>query len=201
MDRRSFLVQSARMMGAVLTASFVTRVEAYVEHKNSPLLLPPSRKKNRILYAIEDAGGGYCLYLDKHPLDDAIPEITWRDLIVDHWGWSEQDGIAHLQDDYGISKKEARAMLGDIVPEDSIGGWFNLAQSANARAFFYLSRLDLGPDFSNTVDAAGEIRFRDGYCPENDTRMVEVPENISLSLLQARIIDLGEDIKIEVATW
>ena len=45
MDRRSFLVQSARMMGAVLTASFVTRVEAYVEHKNSPLLLPPSRKK------------------------------------------------------------------------------------------------------------------------------------------------------------
>jgi len=200
MDRRSFLVQSARMMGAVLTASFVTQVEAYVEHKNSPLLLPPSHQ-NRILYAIEDAGGKYCLYLDKHPLDDAIPEITWRDLIVDHWGWSEQDGIAHLQDNYGISKKEARAMLGDIAPEDSVGDWFYLAQSANAQAFFYLAHLDLGPDFSTNVDAAGEIWFKDGYCPGNDTRKVEVPENISLSLLQARLIDLGEDIKIEVATW
>ena len=85
--------------------------------------------------------------------------------------------------------------------QDSISDWFFLSQSANAKAYFYLAGLDLGPEFGQGPDTAGEIRFIDGYMPGNDTRMVEVPENVSLSLLQARLIDLGENVKIELGTW
>ena len=92
-------------------------------------------------------------------------------------------------------------MMAINAQEDSISDWFYLSQSANAKAFFYLSSLDLGPDFGCGAQAAGEIKFVDGYCPGNDTRIVEIPENTSLSLLQARLIDLGEKLKIEVSTW
>jgi len=200
MDRRSFLINSARALGAVLTLNFVSRVENFVQIENLPLLLKPDSHET-ILFAINDDTGGYQLYLGKHPLDDHVPDINWRDLIIDHWGWSEKDGVAYLQEDYGISKKEAKEMLDTIAPADSISDWFFLSQSANAKAYFYLSGLDLGPEFGQGQDTAGEIRFIEGYMPGNDTRMVEVPENVSLSLLQARLIDLGENVKIELETW
>jgi hypothetical protein len=200
MDRRSFLINSARAFGAALTLNFISRVEHFVQSKNSPLLLKPDNHE-KILFAIDDDIGGYQMYLGKHPLDDHVPDINWRDLIIDHWGWSEKDGINYLQEDYGISKKEAKELLDTIAPEDSISDWFFLSQSANAKAYFYLAGLDLGPEFGQGPDTAGEIRFIDGYMPGNDTRMVEVPENVSLSLLQARLIDLGENVKIELGTW
>ena len=200
MDRRSFLINTSRTLGAALTYSFMSKVEAFVGHENIPLLLAPSHTET-ILYAINDDYGGYQLYLGKHPLDDQVPDVKWRELFLDHWGWSEKEGITYLQENYQINKSEARTMLADDAPEDSIHDWFYLSQSANAKAFFYLSSLDLGPEFGGGPDAAGEIKFVEGYCPGNDTRMVEVPENISLSLLQARLIDLQENIKIEVSTW
>jgi len=200
MDRRSFLINSSRTLGAVLTYSFMSSVEAFVGNENIPLLLKPNHTET-ILYAINDTYDGYHLYLGKHPLDDQVPDVKWRELFLDHWGWSEKEGIAYLQENYEITKSESRKMLADDAPEDSINDWFYLSQSANAKAFFYLSSLDLGPDFGGSPDAAGEIKFVEGYHPGNDTRMVEVPENISLSLLQARLIDLQENIKIEVGTW
>ncbi len=200
MDRRSFLINTSRVIGAALTYSFMSRVEAFVGNENIPLLLAPSNTET-ILYSINDDYGGYQLYLGKQPLDDQAPDVKWRELFLDHWGWSEKEGIAYLQENYEINKSEARKMLADDAPEDSISDWFYLSQSANAKAFFYLSSLDLGPDFGSDSDAAGEIKFIEGYQPGNDTRMVEVPENISLSLLQARLIDLQENIKIEVSTW
>jgi hypothetical protein len=58
MDRRSFLINTSRVIGAALTYSFMSRVEAFVGNENIPLLLAPSQTET-ILYAINDDYGGY----------------------------------------------------------------------------------------------------------------------------------------------
>jgi len=113
-------------------------------------------------------------------------------------------------------------MLGDIAPEDSIGDWFYLAQSANARAFFYLSNLDLGPDFSTNVDdacpgqvftsptpdqmaeaaaavdtGAGVLFIVKNY--EGDVMNFDMAAEICSSTIEKVITD--DDVAVERSTW
>ena len=197
MDRRSFLVHTSSTFAAILTSSFVTKVDAFVSHTDSPLLIQTDNNFKK-LYAVRDDFSGYLLYLGRNPFDDVVPKISWGTWLVDYQGFSENEGIQFLQVDYDISEKTAQRMLTEEAPYSAICDQFYLSHSANAKAYFYLSHLDLGPEFGRTAEARGDIKFIEGYCPGNDTRMVEVPDDFSLSLLQARLLDLQQRIKIEV---
>jgi len=75
--------------------------------------------------------------------------------------------------------------------------WFyNL--SPNALAYKYLSDLDLGPEFGKSDRAEGEIRFQDAPTMGSDCRWAEVDNLLSLSLLQNRLNELGENVSLEV---
>lgn len=63
-----------------------------------------------------------------------------------------------------------------------------------AGSFNYLDELDLGPEFCELgrARARGEIRFIGGYHPGDSIVIVEVADDLSLSLLKARLNELGE---------
>ena len=73
-----------------------------------------------------------------------------------------------------------------------------LVPAPNGLAWDYLCELDLGPQFGKHQGALGEIRFIDGPCPGNDSRWVEVDDLISISLLQNRLNELGENTSLEI---
>ena len=71
--------------------------------------------------------------------------------------------------------------------------------SPDALAFDYLESLDLGADFGH-AKGVGEIRLHDGVSPGNDSKIVTAPDQLSLSLLQKRLNDLGEYVLVKVSS-
>ena len=71
--------------------------------------------------------------------------------------------------------------------------------SLNARAYRLLENLDLGSTLEGP-NAVGELRFIDGACAGNDYLGVEAADEISISLLQKRLNDLGEGVRITMSS-
>jgi hypothetical protein len=65
-----------------------------------------------------------------------------------------------------------------------------------------LEGLDLGPKLKGGGEGlVGCLDFIDGQYPGSDQRWVEAEDRLSLSLLQARLIELGVPIKVTPARW
>ena len=90
--------------------------------------------------------------------------------------------------------------LDQLVPDNYWIEYWALNQCGMAQAFFYLHSLDLGPEFGVAGDeAAGEIRFQDcpGMC--STYRAAETSDLLSISLLQNRLNELGENTLVELS--
>ena len=197
MDRRSFLIGAG---SAIITASFYKDVLRYAARKSAPLIIPPDDHSD-ILYAVASDKGRFDLYLGAHPLEDHPPEYTWRQFADEAWGWDEEEIVKHLMDCEGAeTKKEAVALLDTPADSMDVYEWYARHDAANARAFYELQDLDLGPDLG-TYGSRGEIRFIDGPCPGNDSLIVTANDMTSLSLLQARLTELNAGILVQPATW
>lgn len=197
MLRRSFLIGAS---STILTASFYKDIIRYAERKAAPLIIPPA-DYDEIVYALPDGAGKYDLYLGKHPLEDQPPAYTWREFAEEAWGWDEEELAKYLMDCEGAETEEEVDHLFD-TPADSTNVWEWYAQhdAANARAFRELQDLDLGPDLG-TYGSRGEIRFIEGPCPGNDSLIVTANDMTSLSLLQARLIEINAGILVKPDTW
>ena len=69
-----------------------------------------------------------------------------------------------------------------------------------AKAFHLLKKLDLGP-LESTLRQAGEIIFEEfGGAPGNSYTWVELKDDLTVSLLQARLIELNLPINVAVGT-
>jgi hypothetical protein len=178
MDRRSFLVGAGC---AIITAAFYRDVIRYTERRAAPLLIPPDNF-NTILYALDDHAGGFDLYLGEHPHNDAPPRWTMRQLASAR-GYEEEEFISYLAKSHGLSEEDAEFRRDWDVDESEVVEFWARRDSANARAFYELQRLDLGP-LAGTNRSQGEIRFIDGPCPGNDSLIVTAEDMTSLSLLQ-----------------
>jgi hypothetical protein len=197
MDRRSFVVGAA---SAILTAGFYRDVLRYTERKKAPLIIPPDNYDD-ILYAVAADNGSFDLYLGNHPLDDFPPDWTWRQFADEAWGWDQEDLIKYLMDDWGLeSEAEAVAMFDKPAGNDQVLEWYSRHEAANARAYYELEQLDLGPKFG-THGSRGDLRFIDGYRPGDDSLIVTANDMSSLSLLQARLTELKTGILVETTTW
>ena len=70
--------------------------------------------------------------------------------------------------------------------------------SPNALAYKCLQDLDLGHEFGKSDRTEGEIRFQDAPMMASDSRWAEVDDLLSISLLQNRLNELGENVSLEV---
>ncbi len=187
--RRHFLLGTAS--GLVLPA-FYEKVFRYCESYDEPLLIAP-KQPEEILYACKNfAAEGYQLNLGNP--EEQLLQMTIRDFCItygegdpERW-WREEwiDG----EDDEPIDMDEKI----DLCP---VIDWWALHHSANAKAYYYLECLDLGPQLEN-ARAVGNLNFTVGACPGNDYIGVEAADHITLSLLQHRLNELGAGIKVEL---
>ena len=197
MNRRSFLIRSVGAIGALVTTQFLNDAQWLIANKAKPLLIVPEHKIIQTLYASESEGN-YALFLGSKPDVYINPQFTVGEFANIAWGHDEGDTIEYLRETELLSKSEARDHLQEAADESLVFDWWLRHQSPNALAYNYLEGLELGPELSGRGKTAGGIRFIDGFHPGNETLWVEVPDLLSISLLQGRLIELGKGIKLEI---
>jgi hypothetical protein len=124
------------------------------------------------------------------------PTPSWREFFV-------TQGIAHQTENEAVEVWSDYA----IWPEDYDkpvcerywwGRW-ECEDNPSAKAFFLLSKIDLGPELGSARGPLLEFHEGDNHPGSND-RWVNAKDQLSLSLLQARLIDLKMPIKIIAGT-
>jgi hypothetical protein len=183
-SRRGFLIGA----GAVLTTAFVKDARSFIHRTSQPLLAsPPQVVETMYWHEIPDEG--YQLTLG--PWSFAPPPPTWREFFV-------SEGIPHRTD------KEVEKICSShcIEPGDFDKpvqrryweDWFDITGGPLARAYHLLEKIDLGP--ARDSGRGPLLEFNVGGHPGDSTHYVNAKDMLSLSLLQARLIDLKLPIKI-----
>ena len=80
------------------------------------------------------------------------------------------------------------------MSERRSSGWFDITGGPLARAYHLLEKIDLGP--ARDSGRGPLLEFNVGSHPGDSTHYVNAKDMLSLSLLQARLVDLKLPIKI-----
>ena len=183
MDRRLFL-RSLGLGASALCISdrFLLRAERYLEHHNTALLKIYS-KVQRTLFVREC---GILCWGDPYagPID--IP--TNRQYYVDWRGWDLEE-VIELYGSDGIDQ--------EMDEWDYREAYWNRNESPEAIAYNKLERMNIGPlQYGEDEEPVGELEFMDGPSIGNDSLLVTVPDELSLSCLQWRLEQLGCAINV-----
>jgi hypothetical protein len=186
-------------LGALLTASFVNRAKAFSRRSGEPLVLSPARKPDETLYVYRqesDYGGEWRVSLGPdQPF--APPPPTWREHLraLGH-PVETDDEIARACREHDLPPEELDVRLNGFGWEDS---WDNFT-GPQAKAHHLLKGLDLG-SAGSALRQAGQIIFEEfGGSPGNSYTWVELRDDLTVSLLQARLIELNLPIDVAVGT-
>ncbi len=185
--RRAFLKGSAGAAAGLILPSWLVKAENYIDIEAKPYLEPPAREDVTI-YAIDWGADEYQLSVGDPYADP--PDTTWREIL----NWR---GCESFEEYYGTHDPQSLPEYGldDLVPDVSWTNYWVMESSPDAKAYRFLEGYDLGFDFIDE-DAVGEISFIDGTAPCNYSRIVTVPDDISLSLLQKRLNELDGTVKV-----
>jgi hypothetical protein len=194
-DRRHFLIGA----GALLTASFVKQAKAFSRRSGEPLVLSPARKPEETLYVYRqesDYGGEWRVSLGPdQPF--APPPPTWREHLRSLGHRLETpDEIERACREHDLPLEELDVRLNGFGWEDS---WDNFT-GPQAKAHHLLKGLDLG-GAGSALRQAGQIIFEAfGGFSGNSYTWVELRDDLTVSLLQARLIELNLPINVAVGT-
>ena len=186
--RRQFLLSIPAISIGYILPSFLIRATEYLANTGKPLLIEPS-SYDSTLFAVDDGTGNYQLNVGDPYAQP--PSLTLREYI-DTYYWGDDDDYIEESE---LTKNEFKNALNEYVDEELYLEDWARQHSPSRLAFDYLSCLDLGPEHeSNNTD--GVIEFIDGPSPGNDYIAVHVPNHLSLSLLQERLTQLNEGVRI-----
>ena len=195
MRRRSFLIG----LGAFLTAPYVSKLEASLAQKAVVEPLITEASASRVLRAVPNRRG-FVITFDE---EEDLPELTYREMLDEfHGQWfppgaslSEEE-TEELRDIYEITP----AQLDDIAPPGTYAAEWRERHNPTLNAFSFLDDLDLGPEDEEGDDLRGDLLFIEGEHPGSTYVAVEAPDELTLHLLQARLLDLGENVYIRIET-
>ena len=187
--RRHFLLGTS---AGLILPSYFDKALSFFENTGKPLLEIPLNA-GKTLYACDDDVGGFQLRLgSKNP---EPPSMTLREFAESQCGsleeylyeWWGEDPENVGVDDVDWEKEADTDMVWDALQGSLPTG----------AAFFYLDGLDLGTELAHP-ETAGGLQFHDCPFPVGDYRGVHATDEVSLSLLQKRLNDLGENVQIEL---
>ena len=191
-DRRQFLIGAS----GLLTAAFVNRAKGFSRRHYEPLLLPADLRPEETLYL----NSGFSEYAKWRaslgPIDVQAPPLpTWREhLRALGVSLETDDDIRRACDERGMELQDLDKLVDAFGWEDR---WDNFT-GPQARAHHLLKSLDFGPPDS-PVRRAGAIFFEEfGGGPGNGYTWVELKDDLTASLLQARLIELHLPINVEI---
>jgi hypothetical protein len=182
--RRTFLSGLVTLFGASSADGLIKRVQDL----GKPIMLSPWAVE-KTLHVYEDG----TLLLGGPALDDSRP--TWRELLaVEGLPVNDPEQIPRiLAERFMESEEELDQPICDVC-------WpmaFGTTWSPMARAARLLERLNIGPKLSSRSHSIGQLNFHYGdNHPGSSDVWVEAKDDLSVSLLQARLIELKQPIKV-----
>jgi hypothetical protein len=202
-SRRGFLIGA----GSLLTAAFAKDARSFVRRNSRPLLASPAQIVQTLHFypsaelasvgEVAQPGWFGCaddqgclLTLGRWELEPP-PAPTWREFLVGEGFALETEADAeYVYSIHGIEPDEYDKRVWDWY-------WFDrwmLEDGPFAKAFRLLRGIDVGPDVNSAL--ALQLQFHQGAHPGDNSCWVNATDKLSLSLLQARLIDLNIAIKI-----
>ncbi|MEK0082322.1 hypothetical protein [Benzoatithermus flavus] len=196
LKRRGFLIG----MGGLITSAFVGRAKAHIRARRGPLLVAPA-KAEETLFAyppIPEMGNGWILTLGPFEYEPSYT-ITWREF------FRRQGRDMTKLSDFRYIRQEWRLTAHDLDRPMNERTWlmmWDLRWSPCARAFRLLQELEIGPWLERHGAGPGELDFIEyGYHPCSSDQWVEARNQLTISLLQARFVELNVPIRVEVGQW
>ena len=182
--RRQFLLSTAGASVGAIIPTFYFRALEFFEQFGEPLLVAPART-TRELYLDNDWRERELLL---SPYEE-LPNMTFREYFARY----NPEGIETFEDDWGRGPEA----LDDLMePEWYWDDWWTL-DSPQARAYHYLQTLDLGPELASRNAVGGLEFYEDGNFVSHWCG-VRYENDVTLSLLQKRLNDLGTGIRINI---
>jgi hypothetical protein len=199
LTRRGFFIGA----GSLLTAAFVRKATAFARNAGEPLILPPAKRPKETLYLYEQNWQDWTEYPAKWRVSlgpdqpVAPPPPTWRGYLSSRGHRLEtNDDILRVCREKSLTPEELDRQLDGFGWEDM---WDNFT-GPQAKAHHLLKQIDLGAPNSKLREA-GEIMFEAfGGAPGNSYTWVDLKDDLTASLLQARLIELNLPIKVEVGS-
>ena len=213
-SRRLFLLGA----GSVVSSAFISRATAHILHTGQPLLLKPP-KVERIIHATD--GSSWSLegwtrapkYMLSYWSDDQFDKMTLRDFLrffevpittpkeIEDTCWRKNNLRLDLWglDDEALQEQLDYPLTYYIKHDDNYG-----TAGPSAQVRWYLNRLPLDDLAFEGLEppAAGSqiwLEEADGYIQLFEYYYeCYAMDDLALSLLQARLIDLGEPVQIKV---
>ena len=194
LDRRRFLIGA----GGLLTASFVRKASAYSQKFGVPLFPPPAKRPEETLCVysqnwVEPPFGKWRVSLGPdQPF--APPPPTWRKhLLRRGYRLDTAEDMERIYFEMGVTPEELDTPLDGFGWEDA---WDNF-NGPQAKAHHLLKTLDLGAPGSQLTQAGQVIFEAFGGAPGFSYTWVDLKDDLTVSLLQARLIELNLPINVE----
>jgi hypothetical protein len=185
-SRRGFLIGA----GSLLTTAFVSDARSFIRRTSQPLLASPPQV-SQMMYWYDIPDEGYQLSLGEWTMD-APPPPTWREFFINQ-------GIAHQTEAEIIAICNEHYIGTDDfdkpVNESYWQEYWEFEENPCTKAHRLLSKVVLGPKLGSACGPLLEFHEGDNHPGSNDI-WVNAKDKLSLSLLQARLIDLKIPIKI-----
>lgn len=180
--RRQFLLSTAGAAAGFILPSYYTRALAFIDQFDEPLLESPRIVREELIVCYDRDGE-----LNLGDPYSEPPSLSWREYADKYYGGNLQE----LEDIWELR----RSQFDEEAPWDVVADAWIRTDSPSAKAYRLLESLDLGPELMGR-NAVGGLIFTDGACPGNDYLGVSAENDITLSLLQQRLNDLGTGIRI-----
>ena len=197
-SRRSFLLG----IGSIVTSAFVTRAKAHLLETRKPLLIRPDRSETK-LYLYEGVsddplGGKYRVSLGPDQWPAPAPP-SWREYLRDNgYTFESPSDDERAYAEWSLLPEDLdEAMEDEYAWEEH---WEHDA-SPQARAYQLLTELQLDCDPAARGRTAGGMFFTEwGGHPGSSERWVDLRDDLSVSILQARLTERELPIKIVMAS-
>jgi len=182
--RRSFLVGLASAFGVAGMPDLRSRIL----DAGRPVLLTPNLVSKR-MFVYE----GGCLALGEQT-EETCPRPTWREYFTEIGARTSQD-FENRADAWEVEDLEAK------IDDDNWENIYEFHFAPCPAAYHLLKRLKVGTTLRSKILTAGRLDF---FCgsnhPGSSDMWVEAYDDLSVSLLQARLIEMGQPIQIVMET-
>lgn len=195
MERRQFLIGAS----TILTTAYVAKAEWFLEKEKAVVPLIKDTAHTPVIYVVKNYFD-YELRLNSPDMD--VPEeLTYRQALDEYHGICYPEDKPLTLSDYKELYHEHGISPRDIdKPADwefYLESWAR-KDSSNARAYQLLEPLDLFDYDDKQGRFIGGLQFIDGCHPGNDYLGVRSGDGLSASLLQARLLELDQNIRVEL---
>ena len=198
LTRRQFLLRSTATTAGFFVPEFVVKANQYFKTHSKPFL--EEINSGDIIFATRDSLG-FELHIGEPyelPFDLTVEGVLDYGEVEPEWFYDQVADCFELES--GVDPQPYFQDWFEAHCQDEFDTEFVSRNNfSSGRAYNELVDLDLGGDFKNGKGTSlGHIDFIDGCCPGNDYLGVSVKDDLSLSLLQNRLIQLNSRYQVQI---